>query len=221
MRRAPVTVDRVNGWLSEVREHVRNLHLESTRALVAAVEARDPYTRAHSTTVARYAVCLGRRLGLPPAQLAVIRLAGLLHDVGKIGVPDAILTKPGPLTPQEFEIVKCHPQTAVDILSPVSVMTEERRIILHHHERFDGTGYPDGLCGEHIPVGARILAVADALDTMLSPRTYKQPYDVARVREELIRGAGRQFDPCVVDAALDWLNEEAPNCTAAASAAAP
>ncbi len=181
--------------------------LESTRAMVAAVDARDPYTRAHSVSVAAYAVAIGRRMGMSTAAVDSLRKAALLHDVGKIGIPDAILTKPGPLTDDEFNTVKRHPEIAIEILGHLSVLADQLPLILHHHEHYDGRGYPAGLVGEGIPLGARILAVADALDTMLSQRTYKPAYNVDQVRGELIACSGRQFDPAVVQAALALLDE--------------
>ncbi len=195
---------RMTGML---REHLRSTYVESTRALVAAVEVKDPHTRAHSLAVATYAETIGKRMQLSARLIETVRAAAMLHDVGKIGVPDAILTKPGPLTDDEFEIVKRHPETALEILGHVSFLSEERPLILHHHERFDGRGYPAGLAGDRIPIGARILAVADALDTMFAPRTYKEPYDISRVRRELSAGGGRQFDPAVAEATLHWLAE--------------
>lgn len=200
--------DELSHWMRRLRQHLRCTYLESIQALVAAVEARDPYTRAHSLTVATYAEAIGRRIGLRGAMLEAVHSAGLLHDVGKLAVPEAILTKPGPLTPDEFELVKRHPTTAMDILRQVSFLNAEKPMILHHHERFDGTGYPSGLVGDRIPIGARVVAFADALDTMLSPRTYKPAYDLPRVRHELAVGSGRQFDPVIVDAATRWLDEE-------------
>ena len=182
--------------------------VESTRAMVAAVDARDPYTRVHSVSVAAYAVAIGRRMGLSAAAVESLRKAALLHDVGKIGVPDAILTKPGPLTADEFNTVKRHPEIAIEILGHLSVLADQLPSILHHHERYDGRGYPAGLRGEGIPIGARILAVADALDTMFSQRTYKAAYNVDQVRAELIAGSGRQFDPAVIQATLALLDEQ-------------
>ncbi|MEE8400284.1 MAG: HD domain-containing phosphohydrolase, partial [Desulfobacterales bacterium] len=137
---------------------------------------RDPHTRAHSVTVCTYAETIARRMGLGSAMIETLRAAALLHDIGKIGIPDTILTKPGPLTDEEYDIVKHHPQIAIDILQHASYLENERPLILHHHERFDGTGYPDKLKGDEIPIGARILAMADALDVMFSSRSYKPPY---------------------------------------------
>lgn len=195
-------------WIRHFRKQLRSAYLESTKTLVEAVDARDPNTREHSQTVSKYACEIGRRMKLNETQLESLRAASLLHDVGKIGVPDAILTKPGPLTHDEFETIKRHPVTALEILSPISFLSDERPIILYHHERYDGTGYPAGLCGERIPLGARILSVADALDTMFSPRSYKQPYEVDHVRNELIKESGKQFDPKVVDVTLTLIEEK-------------
>ncbi len=197
-----------SNWISHFRKQLRSAYLESTKALVEAVDARDPNTREHSQTVSKYAGEIGRRMDLNTSQLESLRAASLLHDVGKIGVPDAILTKPGPLTHEEYETIKRHPITALEILSHISFLSDERPIILYHHERYDGTGYPTGLAGEQIPLGARILSVADALDTMFSPRSYKDAYDVDHVRNELKNESGKQFDPQVVDVTLNLLDEQ-------------
>ena len=191
-----------------VRLRLQGMDAESTRAMVAAIDARDPYTRAHSVSVAAYAEAIGRRMGLSAPVLASLRKAALLHDVGKIGVPDAILTKPGPLTADEYDTVKRHPEIAIEILGHLSFLEEQLPLILHHHERYDGRGYPSGLVGERIPIGARILAVADALDTMFSARSYKPAYKIDQVRAELIAGSGRQFDPAVIQATLTLLDEQ-------------
>lgn len=203
-----MNVNRISHWMRRAREEVRQTCLETTLALVAAVEAKDPYTRAHSMTVADYAEAIGREMKLNEPMMATLRAAALLHDVGKIGVPDAILTKPTSLTAEEYEIIKRHPRTALDILEHVSFVAEERPLILHHHERHDGMGYPSGLSGDQIPIGARVLAAADAIDAMLSPRSYKKAYSLERVTEELRLGAGKQFDPAVAETALRWLRSE-------------
>ena len=202
-----LTIQGVSHRIERIRQQLRCTYVESTRALVAAVEAKDPYTREHSLAVATYAEAIGKRMKLHAPMLETLRAAALLHDVGKIGVPDAILTKPGPLTPEEFAIIRRHPETSLEILGHVSFLADERPLILHHHERYDGLGYPGGLAGDQIPIGARILAVADALDTMFSARSYKEAYDLDRVRRELASQAGRQFDPAVVDVTLRWLDE--------------
>ena len=190
-------------------------------ALVTAVEARDPSATAHSETVATYAEAIGRRMGLGKSMIQSLRSAGLLHDVGKLAVPEAILTKPGPLTAEEFETIKRHPRTALDILGHLRFLTAEKPMILHHHEWYDGSGYPSGLAADRIPIGARILAVADALDTMLSHRTYKKSFTLDRVRAELRAGAARQFDPAVIDTTLRWLNEARDGAPAPAQSQKP
>ncbi len=196
-------------WAARIRQQLSHARCEVTRALVAAVEAKDPYTNHHSEKVAEYTQRIAASLGLSARQSAVLRNAAVLHDVGKLGVPDAILCKPGPLTDEEFETIKRHPRIGVDILRHISHLTSELPLILHHHERYDGSGYPDGLAGEAIPFGASILAVADALDAMLSRRSYKEPYKVDRAMEELVRQKGRQFDPVVVDHAIECLSAAA------------
>ncbi len=201
------TARNVSRWMDRIHRQLQDTYVESTRALVAAVEAKDPYTRAHSVTVAAYAEEICKRMRLSDSVIEAIRAAGLLHDVGKIGVPDAILTKPGPLTDDEFDVVKRHPQTALDILGHVHFLADARPMILHHHERFDGSGYPYGLAGNDIPIGARVLSMADALDTMFSPRSYKPPYDAQRVQKEVAAGSGRQFDPAVAATTLAWLHD--------------
>ncbi len=190
------------------REQRRRGYVESTRALIAAVEAKDPYTRAHSVTVSLIAEGIASRLKMDEKTIETLKTAALLHDVGKIGVPDAILTKPGPLTDEEYAVVQKHPVTALEILGHVSFLAQERPMILHHHERYDGKGYPSGLKANRIPLGARVLAMADAVDAMFSPRSYKPAYDVDRVKAEVAAGSGSQFDPDVAEATLDWLEAE-------------
>jgi putative nucleotidyltransferase with HDIG domain len=185
--------------------HVRQIALESTRALVRAVEAKDPYTRRHSEQVAHYAVNLARHMALPANEVELVRVAALLHDIGKIGVPDSVLTKPGPLTQEEFALIQGHPAQGAEILRHISVFAGEALLVRHHHESWSGGGYPDGLAGEHIPLGARIINVADSIDAMLMHRTYKEAFTVAFVQGELARCAGDQFDPAVTRAALEWL----------------
>jgi len=194
-------------WMLRFRRSLQRTCLESIETLIATVEAKDPYTRRHSLTVSTYCEALGRRLAMPAAQVESLRKAAILHDIGKIGIPDAVLRKPGALTPDEFELVKRHPRVACDILRPASFLSDELPIILHHHERFDGKGYPDGLSGAAIPLGARVLAVADAIDTMLSSRSYKSPFTPDQVRSELARCSGTQFDPQIASAAIQWLDE--------------
>ncbi len=192
---------------ADVQRQLKRLYIESVRALVAAVEAKDPYTEKHSVVVSYYCKQLARRLGMSREQVDTVQTAAILHDIGKIGVPDAILQKPGPLTPAEFAIVRTHPERAEPILGHASFLSNELPIILHHHERYDGQGYPHGLRGTEIPVLARVLSIADAIDTILSARAYKPPCDLSHVKRELLRGAGSQFDPAFAAAAVAWLTE--------------
>ncbi len=178
--------------------------LETVRALTRAVEAKDPYTRRHSAHVARYAMGIAEELDVPPADREPLRTASLLHDVGKIGVPDHVLTKPGPLTADEFECIRRHPQIGADILANITMFDEEAKVVRSHHERWDGGGYPDGLPGERTPLASRIIGVADAMDAMLMARSYKPPFGVERMMEELRVGEGGQFDPSVARAARRW-----------------
>ncbi len=170
------------------------------RALSSAIDAKDPYTRGHSERVARVSVCLARKLGLPTEELNTLYLSGLLHDIGKIGVDDQILRKPGALTPEEFEHIKQHPQLGYQILSSVRQLEHVLPVVLHHHEAWDGTGYPHGLAGTAIPRLARIAAVADSFDAMTSDRPYRKGMSFDKLREIFRAGAGHQWDAEVVDA---------------------
>ena len=169
-------------------------------SLNATVDAKDPYTAGHSQRVRRIAVAIGEELGLEPEQLDVLRFAGLFHDIGKIGVPDAILTKPARLTELEFEIVKRHPEDGARIVGRLQRMQATVPAILHHHERWDGTGYPQRLAGEEIPLEAAIVGLADAVDAMTTDRPYSSARTLAEATDEVILNSGTQFAPCVVDA---------------------
>jgi HD-GYP domain-containing protein (c-di-GMP phosphodiesterase class II) len=176
--------------------------VETIRALAAAVEARDENTEGHNVRVAELAVRIGRELELPHDTLRVLARSGLLHDVGKIGIPDAILSKPGPLTPDEWVTIKLHPQKGRDILRRVNRLSRESEIVIAHHERIDGAGYPRGLRGEDIPLEARIVAVADTYDVLVSNR----PYRKARGQDQAIRilreESGTHLWPPAVEALL-------------------
>ncbi|HVP10349.1 MAG TPA: HD domain-containing phosphohydrolase [Phycisphaerae bacterium] len=207
-------VEEIRQELSRTRRRLRNFQLDMVTTLVAAVEAKDLHAGRHSANVAFYADRLIRPFRLSVRQVDVIRTAAILHDVGKIGIPDAILTKPGPLSPDEWQVVKQHPLTGAAILRSAACLQRELPMVLHHHEWYEGGGYPDGLCGEKIPFGARILQVADAIDAMFSPRSYKCSYSVDRVCSELLHGRGVQFDPVVADVAVSWLNRSPGEVTA-------
>ncbi len=170
------------------------------RAFVKAVEARDAYTKEHSNRVADMAVAIGREMGCSEEELNLLNFAGRLHDIGKIGIRDNILLKPGRLTDEEFEVIKEHPAIGAMIVSQLGLWDRETQIIRHHHERFDGTGYPDRLKGVAIPFLARIMSVADAYDAMASDRAYRKKLDLDRVMTIIKEGSGAQFDPRVVNA---------------------
>lgn len=191
----------------EMNQRLANVGSESLRLLVAAVEARDPYTKHHSVRVAGFARHMAEELGLPASQTRVIHSAGLLHDIGKIGVPDAILIKPQKLTAAETELIRQHPLIGVNILEQTRFFTAEVPLVKHHHEWFNGTGYPDRLAGDRIPLGARIIQVADAIEAMLARRSYKDPYGVDHTLNQILKGAGEQFDPDLVHLALRLVKE--------------
>ncbi len=170
------------------------------RALTAAIDAKDPYTSGHSERVARIAVRLSEELGVPANQRSDLYLMGLLHDVGKIGVDDAVLKKSGPLTPEEYRMIQAHVEIGVHILSDLKKLHHLLPGVLHHHESLDGTGYPAGLAGDQIPLEARILAVADSFDAMSSTRPYRRRLTPMQIDEILRKGAGTQWDPKIVDA---------------------
>ncbi len=177
----------------------KELYLKTITALTSAIDAKDRYTRNHSRNVARYAVVLGEKLGLSSEEIMNINYGAILHDIGKIGVPEATLNKPGRLTPHEFELIKTHPTIGVNILAPIDFLEEAMNVVRHHHERYDGSGYPSGLKGESIPYAARIVAIADAWDAMTSHRSYRRALTVEAAIRELQAGSGGQFDPAMVN----------------------
>lgn len=181
-------------------EQLAHANMATVAALAAAVDAKDRYTQGHSLRVSRYAVVLAETLMLPAPDVARIQLAGQLHDVGKIGVPDAVLSKPGKLTPEEFRAIQQHPVIGERMLAGVPFLREILPAVRHHHERWDGHGYPDGLSGAAIPSDATILAVADSFDAMTSSRTYRSALPLAEARRRILEGSGSQFDPEVVRA---------------------
>ena len=188
-----------------------SLHLRKSRELeeaydttlenfMAALDLRDVETYGHSKTVARYSHVLAEAVGIrDPRACDSIRKGALLHDAGKMAIPDAILKKPGPLAPKEWDVIRRHPAVGYGLVRDVKLVPEVGNIILCHHERYDGKGYPKGLAGEKIPLEARIFAVADTLDAVTSHRPYRAPRDFKAARRELKDNAGKQFDPKVVD----------------------
>lgn len=186
----------------KMHDQVRRAYLGTISALAAALDARDPLTAGHSVRVGELAALLGRELRLPEPDVEMLKYAGILHDVGKIGIRDAVLLKPGKFTTDEYEEMKLHPVLGGKILADITSLGEAADWIAAHHERWNGSGYPRGLAGEKIPLGARILAVADSCDAMLSQRSYKSNLSWEHTREELKRCSGSQYDPRVVDALL-------------------
>src|SRR6267378_5336065 len=180
-----------------------NLYSHDNRAtvnvLAATLKIRDVETQGHSERVARFSELLGRELGLNRTQMKSLEYGALLHDIGKIGVPDAILRKPGPLTTEEWARMREHPLLGLRILSGVGFLESAALVVVQHHERWDGRGYPYGLSGTAIDRNARIFAVADAFDAMISDRVYRAGRPFAEASEELRRGAGQQFDPEVIE----------------------
>jgi diguanylate cyclase (GGDEF)-like protein/putative nucleotidyltransferase with HDIG domain len=192
-----------------VRLHalLERANLATIEALAAAIEARDPYTHGHTERVGEYAVAIAAELGLPPKDWQSLRLAAVLHDIGKIGISDAILKKPARLTHDEFETIKDHSRIGYEMLKSVPFLKEELPIILHHHESVDGSGYPAGLKGDAIPLGSRVLLVADALDAMTSDRTYRKALPLEEALRRLRVASGTQFDAAVVQATLRCLDK--------------
>jgi response regulator RpfG family c-di-GMP phosphodiesterase len=177
---------------------IRRTFLSAIDSLVRTLEARDPYTSGHSLRVRNLAVGLARQIGLERPSTKQLSLAAKLHDIGKVGVPEAILNKNGPLDPDEFELVREHPVIGERILSPVIRNRAIRSAIRHHHERFDGEGYPDGLAGRHIPLLARVITVVDCFDALTSSRAYREAMSTREALHILRHGAGSQFDPDLI-----------------------
>jgi putative nucleotidyltransferase with HDIG domain len=197
-----VTNESLRYEIGQAYNNIQKHYIETVRSLVAAIDAKDSYTKGHQERVAMFSTLLGKALNLPRSELDLLQQAAILHDIGKIGVPEPILRKTTKLTIEEFEIIKQHPAIGAEIITPVEFLKDVVPIILHHHEKYDGTGYPEGICCEQIPLGARIIAVADAVDAMLSDRPYARAKSLSQAKEELIRCSGTQFDPELAEIAL-------------------
>ena len=189
------TIQKINEELTESNKKLENSYMESIEILRYTVEAKDQYTRGHSERVSDYSVLIGEKLGLSESDIHTLKIGGLFHDIGKIGVPDAVLSKPGKLTDEEFEEIKKHPTIGAQILSNATIFDDIIPIVKYHHERYDGRGYPEGLVGEDIPYLARIAAVADTYDAMRSKRPYRDALPIDIVKEEFRKNIGTQFDP--------------------------
>ena len=198
----------INMKLKDTYDKLEKAYMESIETLRFTVEAKDTYTRGHSDRVSSYSVILGEKLGLSEQDINTLRIGGLFHDIGKIGVPDSILLKDSRLTDDEYSEIKNHPSIGAHILSNATIFKDIIPIVKHHHERYDGNGYPGRLKGEEIPYLARIAAVADAFDAMTSKRTYRNSLSLDIVKEEIEKNKGTQFDPNLADVFLDILNSE-------------
>ena len=181
--------------------------IDTLKTLVFTIEARDSYTRQHSQRVTVYAMAVAKKMGFNEDELEQLKFSGILHDIGKIGVSDMILMKPGKLTREEFDVIKTHPVIGDAIVEPLGLSDMERKVIRHHHERIDGRGYPDGLKGDQLPMLVRVAGAADAFDAMTSTRPYRSALTMEQAFEEMIRCKDEQFDPACVDALIECVEE--------------
>lgn len=202
------TIQTINEELLESNKKLENSYMESIEILRYTVEAKDQYTRGHSERVSDYSVLIGEKLGLSESDIHTLKIGGLFHDIGKIGVPDAVLSKPGKLTNEEYEEIKKHPTIGAQILSNATIFDDIIPIVKYHHERYDGRGYPEGLVGEDIPYLARIAAVADTYDAMRSRRPYRDALPIDIVKEEFKKNIGTQFDPDIASLFLDIIKND-------------
>lgn len=198
----------INDKLSDTYKKLEQAYMESIQTVRYTVEAKDTYTRGHSDRVSEYSVLIGKKLGLSEEDLKRLRIGGLFHDVGKIGMPDSILQKKGSLSNDEYSEIKNHPSIGVHILSSASIFQDILPIVKYHHERYDGKGYPEQLKGECIPYLARITAIADTFDAMTSKRVYRDSLPIETVIKEFKACRGTQFDPKLADLFIDLLENE-------------
>ena len=198
-------IKEINTKLSDTYEKLEQAYLDSIKTLRYTIEAKDQYTRGHSDRVAAFSVLIGKKLGLSDKELHTLEIGGLFHDIGKIGVPDSVLLKDSKLTDEEYSQIKQHPNIGVHILSNASIFDNILPIVEHHHEKYDGTGYPGKLVGNDIPYLARITTIADSFDAMASRRAYRNSLDLDTIISEFERCKGTQFDPELDDLFLDIL----------------
>lgn len=196
-----------NAFSDDVFAHIVDGYPDALRQLVKAVEVRDAYTHGHSQRTAHVATELGIRLGLAEDRLRVVARGAFLHDLGKIGIPDAVLNKPSKLTAEERALIETHPRLGFEMAQGAGSLKESLDVILHHHEKFDGTGYPDGLRGSQIPLEARVVAVADVWDALTTDRAYRKGWEPSRALSHIAAGSGTHFDPVVVNAMVDLAAE--------------
>lgn len=195
-----------NDELKESNKNLEQAYMESIQTLRFAFEAKDKYFRGHSDRVSEYSLLVGKKLGLSDDDLEILKLGGLFHDIGKMGIPDNILLKPTKLTDDEYAQIKTHPLIGASILSNGTIFKDIIPVVKYHHEKYDGTGYPSKLKGADIPLSARIIAITDTFDAMISKRIYRDALSLDSVKEEFKKCKGTQFDPKLVDIFLDILN---------------
>jgi len=199
-------IKNINNELKETNDKLEKAYLETIQTLRFTVEAKDTYTRGHSDRVSEYSVLIGKHLNLPEEEINLLKVGGLFHDIGKIGVPDSILLKTSKLTDDEYSEIKNHPKIGAQILSNATIFEKAIPIVKYHHERYDGFGYPEKLKGENIPYLARIASVADSFDAMTSRRSYRDSMPLDIVKAEIEKNKGTQFDPNIADIFLNILN---------------
>ena len=202
------TIKTINKQLHDKNEELERAYLDTIGILRQTVEAKDPYTRGHSDRVSEYSVLIGKKLDLDEKTLHILKIGGLFHDIGKIGIPDSILLKESKLSDEEYSQIKNHPMIGVHMLGDAAIFTDILPIVKHHHERYDGRGYPSQLVGEDIPYVARIAAVADTFDAMTSKRSYRDSLPIDVVRAEIERCSGTQFDPNIAKVFLDIMDND-------------
>lgn len=202
------TIKEINNELHDKNEELEKAYLDTIGILRQTVEAKDPYTRGHSDRVSEYSVLIGEKLGLDKDTLHILKIGGLFHDIGKIGIPDSILLKESKLDDEEYSQIKNHPIIGVHMLGDAAIFQNIIPMVKHHHERFDGRGYPSQLSGENIPLIARIAAVADTFDAMTSKRSYRDALSIDIVKSEIEICSGTQFDPDIAKVFLDIINND-------------
>ena len=202
------TIKTINEQLHDKNEELERAYLDTIGILRQTVEAKDPYTRGHSDRVSEYSVLIGKKLGLDEKTLHILKIGGLFHDIGKIGIPDSILLKESKLSDEEYSQIKNHPMIGVHMLGDAAIFTDILPIVKYHHERYDGRGYPSQLVGDDIPYVARIAAVADTFDAMTSKRSYRDSLPIDVVRAEIERCSGTQFDPNIAKVFLDIMDND-------------
>ena len=202
------TIKNINIALEDKNTELEKAYLDTIGILRHTVEAKDPYTRGHSDRVSEFSILIGQKINLDSDTIHDLKIGGLFHDIGKIGIPDSILLKESKLNDNEYSQIKNHPTIGAHILGDAKVFENIIPIVKHHHEKFDGTGYPSGLKGSEIPLIARIASVADTFDAMTSKRTYRDSLPISVVKEELKRCSGSQFDPEIASVFLDILEND-------------